>query len=95
MFRDTQVYSVQHSNATDKWTVYVNGTAVVKSENPGAITGRYTYHEYDKKKDAVEAARKMAKKDNQRSQLKVFNKSGRDTTEVTNYGSSGETGRVL
>jgi len=89
MAYNSTVYSVKHVNGT--WNIYVDGQMVVKSENPGATTGRYNYHRYLKKTTAVGKARKMAKKDRAREfsqgrvQLKVFNKTGSKTTEVSNY----------
>lgn len=84
MIRDAEVYSVQYNYSTKKWTVYINGTVMVKSENPGSGP-RYTYHDYDRKQDAVDVARKAAKNDANRSQLKVYNKTGSKTTEISNY----------
>lgn len=93
MAYNTTVYSVKHSRRTGKWSIYVDGRPVVKDKKPRAGGEKRTYHEYSKKKTAVKKARDMAKRDANRDyisgsskvQLKVWNKSGMDTTEVSNY----------
>lgn len=88
MFRDTEVYSVAYNISNKKWTVYINGMPMPKSENPGGIGGQYNYHEYDKKKTAVKKARSFAKKDRNRSQLKIQSKRGR-VIETADYDGDG------
>lgn len=91
IFQKSTVYSVKYNRSSDKWTIYVDGSAVVKNENPGALTGRYNYHEYDTKSKAVTKARQIAKRHAKRDvndypvELKIFNKSGSKITDKRTY----------
>lgn len=85
------VYSVKYSRRSEEWGIYVDGQPMVKSKTPSPGGSRRRYMTYDKKSEAVKEARRLAKKDSnrkfgtERTQLKVWNKAGSDTTEVSNY----------